>query len=1325
MKKITTKTMHPAILILILLSGILSAAPTFAQNVNGYYANFAWTATTIAGQTTFTPIPDAAIQVCTYPANAVPCTNLATLYLGPSLASSTGPNPLTADQYGNFGFWAASGTYQYTLTTTSGQSVGPFPVTLGGGSSGGGGNPGGSFGAVQWNSNGSFGGFSGTGLLKLNNTLSPSIASAGIDYLAPNGSGAALSGVALLAAQNFFTSTQNAPIFIATTSISSPAITDSGLTSGNCVQAGSGGLLTTTSTPCGSGGGGGIGYPPAGVPLSTGSAWGSSYTVGTAANNLVQVNSSGQLPALNSPLLFNLTAANLSGTAPITIAGSETLSFTASPTFSASVRQSYIGLNGNITSFTLSPGQDGQEKTLTFCQLGPGNYTVTPPSNVRGFLAVGPTAGTCSSQHYSYSVVQAAWIADSLGITGASGTTPPTPTVAAGSAAGTSPTISLAAGANNDTGYILLTTGTSPSVSAAVATVSFGNPFPASPRCYTWPATAATQALVGAAAAQVFPANTTTSSFQLTQGSTGLSASTAYEWGYKCSVLGIPLYAGASNFPLGTGIPQVIGGGAWGTTLAAPSSALVGISDTQTLTNKSLTSPILTGTISLPSGTTGVTATVGDNTTKLATTAFVLANGGSGGGTTTNPLTMNNSGSGASSGSTFNGSSAQTISYNTIGAAPLASPTFTGTPAAPTATVGTNTTQIATTAFVLANAGGGGGASIPAFPVTAYGAVCDGFITPGGIVTTSGNPTISVTVPSMIHTAGYIPFVFTTAMVGDIIDLDDSQFNSSTGPANHFTSTISSVNTGVNTATLAANVTFTSSAGFGAAGNPGAQMRIYHTDNKNAIQAALNAGHAAGGAGSSQVVFPAGVCATSGPLTFYTAQKISGAGPNASIVMLANGSNSDMFIGSGFSSLTTTASNGGLANNVFSDIQLDGNKGQNTGSGIGSNTGTGDGVRFYGFGFYTDRVIINNFAADGWYSEWNNGAGDPVNSFNTENSYINNMVVTNNAGYGINYAGPHDGYIQNVTLTNNTTGGILQNESISGANGSPLNIRNVHTYQNSGFDLDATANVDVTDSDFEEVVLLRQFGLNVTNTGIGTLQLGTSGGTTAYQLSCTGCNVGTLLNNTGSGFNDNWLGGTVGTLSGSYTPQYSIGVEGSGATWGNQVAPLILHNGSSWPVTLATSSSSVFTITNGGANALAMTSSQQFALGPSVTTPASGTHLDLSLMTDSMLLPTGTTTQRPTGTAGMLRYNSTLNQVEGYYNSMWNGLGGSSISTPTLIYSAAGTALPTCSATFKGASAVVSDATTPTWHGAYTSGGAITSGVICSYNGSTYSWLIQ
>ena len=50
-------------------------------------------------------------------------------------------------------------------------------------------------------------------------------------------------------------------------------------------------------------GGGSMTYPGAGVPLSTGSAWGTSYTVGTAANNLVQLNVSAQLPAVSADLL--------------------------------------------------------------------------------------------------------------------------------------------------------------------------------------------------------------------------------------------------------------------------------------------------------------------------------------------------------------------------------------------------------------------------------------------------------------------------------------------------------------------------------------------------------------------------------------------------------------------------------------------------------------------------------------------------------------------------------------------------------------------------------------------------------------------------------------------------------------------------------------------------------------------------------------------------------------------------------------------------------------------------------------------------------------
>ncbi|MCA6454523.1 MAG: hypothetical protein IM584_00155, partial [Chitinophagaceae bacterium] len=58
------------------------------------------------------------------------------------------------------------------------------------------------------------------------------------------------------------------------------------------------------------------------------------------------------------------------------------------------------------------------------------------------------------------------------------------------------------------------------------------------------------------------------------------------------------------------------------------SGTLATLQGTETFTNKTLTAPVITsptisGTLSLPSGATGVTASAGDNSTKLATTAFV------------------------------------------------------------------------------------------------------------------------------------------------------------------------------------------------------------------------------------------------------------------------------------------------------------------------------------------------------------------------------------------------------------------------------------------------------------------------------------------------------------------------------------------------------------------------------------------------------------------------------------------------------------------------------------------------------------------------------
>jgi hypothetical protein len=54
---------------------------------------------------------------------------------------------------------------------------------------------------------------------------------------------------------------------------------------------------------------------------------------------------------------------------------------------------------------------------------------------------------------------------------------------------------------------------------------------------------------------------------------------------------------------------------------------------------------------------------------------------------------------------------------------------------------------------------------------------------------------------------------------------------------------------------------------------------------------------------------------------------------------------------------------------------------------------------------------------------------------------------------------------------------------------------------------------------------------------------------------------------------------------------------------------------------------------------------------------------------------------------------------------------------PQTIYSAAGTPLPAATTALKGAIAIVSDATTPTFLGAYVSGGTVLSPVMCTGSG--------
>lgn len=163
-----------------------------------------------------------------------------------------------------------------------------------------------------------------------------------------------------------------------------------------------------------------LGTPSAAVLTNaTGLPLGGSGVTGTlGASN----GGTGVAGTLTGPLFGN-------GTSPQTVATAaqldavldttETVTFSATPTFSGSTHYSTITLTANITSFTIgAAANNGYEKTIVFCQNATGGFTVAGvPANMRGFFAtIGGTASLCSSQHYRYSTIATAWLADSPGV---------------------------------------------------------------------------------------------------------------------------------------------------------------------------------------------------------------------------------------------------------------------------------------------------------------------------------------------------------------------------------------------------------------------------------------------------------------------------------------------------------------------------------------------------------------------------------------------------------------------------------------------------------------------------------------------------------------------------------------------------------------------------------------------------------------------------------------------------------------------------------------------------------------------------------------------
>jgi hypothetical protein len=152
-------------------------------------------------------------------------------------------------------------------------------------------------------------------------------------------------------------------------------------------------------------GGGSMVYPGAGVPLSTGSAWGTSYTVGSAANNLVQLNGSAQvLPSM----LPNPSASTLGGVESLAVVSHNFMTGISTSGIPSQAQPAFTDISGTLAASQLpNPGASslgGIESLAStshqwinaISTSGVPSSTQPGFSDLSGSLAIGQTPLTTS-----------------------------------------------------------------------------------------------------------------------------------------------------------------------------------------------------------------------------------------------------------------------------------------------------------------------------------------------------------------------------------------------------------------------------------------------------------------------------------------------------------------------------------------------------------------------------------------------------------------------------------------------------------------------------------------------------------------------------------------------------------------------------------------------------------------------------------------------------------------------------------------------------------------------------------------------------------------
>lgn len=241
--------------------------------------------------------------------------------------------------------------------------------------------------------------------------------------------------------------------------------------------------------------------------------------------------------------LFN----NASSVTEISVPSAGTFTMRSTQTLATGSAFVWDTVNRYDTALTNPIGEfrTNNQRAIAFYSASNGAY-MQSHNNATGaaqvYLLLGSTAAQFGNTSTSVSTVGN--LTTTLGASGNAwtefygrhivGTQAAKPTIAAGTGAGTGPTIAVTNNSDDIAGQVTLTAGTTPTASATIWTLTFNTAYGTAPWCTVTPSNAATSGL--AAAIWYFDqANSTTTTMRIDAGATGLTGATVYSWNYVCS----------------------------------------------------------------------------------------------------------------------------------------------------------------------------------------------------------------------------------------------------------------------------------------------------------------------------------------------------------------------------------------------------------------------------------------------------------------------------------------------------------------------------------------------------------------------------------------------------------------------------------------------------------------------------------------------------------------------------------------------------------------------------------------------------------------------